>query len=1098
MWTPKRVVLLVLGFAAFLAAYLVYGWRLGSIDGLPPLPEAYWPPECEDNPRPMVLPPRLSSVDQKLRQAFGQGVPELDRPIKIEFRARNMLLAAGQCLIEAEGRAESRRVRLAPVSIALFSKDRGDGRPAEINTVRGQLAILTLDRPVSNYFELGNRKVVAAELSGNIEITNNRRTPARDDDLSLTIAHGPLFYEEAKHLLWTEDRVRLQDDSSRPDPIVIKGKGMELELAVETQARPGASRKTKSETITGVQRILLKEEVDMHLYVDAGSSFLNSRRDDSDTPGKNGPKTRELVGPPPPPEKAHVHIKTDGPFRYDFGKECDQAHFDVPKEDPAKPQLSPRDVTVTRYHRSAGKTDQLVCRHLDLRISRKEAERAPGARDGRSLEQGLNIETAHATGKLVTLASDSEELIARGDDFFFDAHKKETILKGADGVEVDKQGNDCSRIRARELRIQEQTAPAAGGPSAKAFQHVTAQGPGRIDLLDKELLEKKSIEKSVMHAVWGDKLVSTRDGAYDLMVLTGAASFVDDEHEQTLQGETLKVWLDRKDQENSVVPGQTTPQQARRPHHLEAVGNVSTRSSEMSVHNTGKLTVWFRDLPPGGVLPKDLPGTSPPVAATGGQGHVAGKPPAPEPPAPAEPFVIGATPPAPAPAPASAPARPIDLEARSVEAWVMRGDVRGPTGKTETRNTLETLRCEGSVHVRQDPAKPEEKGVDVTGDTLLMKCRPEGNNLVVTGDLARLQMDRTVIWGTDVNIDQAENRAWVNGAGAMQMESKTNFQGEELKKPVPLTVHWSRLMEFNGQWAGFYGGAQAYQENAQLLCQALQVNFDRPISLKEGNKGDQPARVRKLVCDKSVVIEEQTVENGQLVKYQRLLAGQMGMETLEKEPGDFTTEARSAGNVVRASGPGEFRVLQRGGGPEAAGPIRPTPKGTKPPVPARPTEPEMKLTCVFFLNSMYANSQTNRATFMGNVRVVHVPSEDPKLKVDPDATELPKGGLYLRGDWLEVQSVKPEPPTKPFQIMTAKGHVFVQSQEFYARAEKVHYDESKDQIIFEGGPDSVATLYKIRQMGGRPQEFKGKKITYVRKTGAFKTDDGRWLDGESN
>jgi lipopolysaccharide export system protein LptA len=1094
VWTPKRVVLLVLGFAAFLAAYLLYGWRLGGIDGLPPLPEAYWPSETSSGQRPLVLPPRLSSVDQKLRQAFGPGVPELGWPIKIEFRARNMLLAAGQCQIEAEGRAESRRVRLAPVSIALFSKDRGDGRPPEINTVRGQVAVLTLDRPVSNYFELGNRKVVAAELTGNIEITNNRRTPARDDDLSLTIPHGPLFYDETKHLLWTEDRVRLQDDSSRPDPILIKGKGMELELAVE--ARPGSSRRAKNEAITGVHRILLKEEVDMHLYVDAGSSFLNGRHDAQDK-SASPDKAKELVGPPAPPEKAHVHIKTDGPFRYEFGKDSDLAHFDVPKEDPARPLLSPKDVTVTRYHRSLGKADQLVCRHLELRVRRKEGAKAAGARDDASLEQGLDVESAHATGKLVALASDTEELVAEGDDFFFDARLRLTILKGAAGVEVKKQGNDCSHLRARELQIQEQKAPAVKGMPAKTFQHVTALGPGRIDLLDKELLDQKvPVEKSVMHAIWNDKLVSTRDGAYDLMVLTGAAAFVDDEHNQTLKGETLKVWLDRKDQDGSVVPGQTTPQQARRPHHLQATGNVSAKSSEMYVHNTGRLVIWFRDLPPGGVLPKELPGAGAPLTVIGENGHVAGKLPAPAP-IP----VIGAPPAAPAPAPAPAPPRPFDLEARSVEAWVVRSDVREPGGKTESKNTLETLRCEGMVHVRQDPAKPEEKGVDVTGDTLLMKCRPEGNNLIVTGDLARLQMDQTVIWGTDVNIDQADNRARVNGAGAMQMESKTNFQGEELKKPVPLTVYWGQGMDFQGQWAVFWGGSQAYQENAQMLCQGLQVYFDRPISLKEGNKSAQPARVQKLMCDKSVVVEEQVLEGNKLVKYQRLLAAQMGMETLEKEDGPAGTAVKNAGNVVTASGPGEFRVLQRGGGPETAGPPRSTPSGSKPAAskkPAKPAEPEMKLTCVFFLTRMFANSRSNRAVFIDNVRVVHVPSEDPKLKVDPDAPELPKGGLYLRSDWLEVQTIKPEAPGKPYQIMTAKNHVFVQSQEFYARADKMHYDESKDQIILEGGDNSVATLYKIRRPGERPQEFKGKKITYVRQTGAFKTDDGRWLDGESN
>ena len=39
MWTPKRVLLLVLGIVVFTSAYVVYAHFLGRVDGLPPLPE---------------------------------------------------------------------------------------------------------------------------------------------------------------------------------------------------------------------------------------------------------------------------------------------------------------------------------------------------------------------------------------------------------------------------------------------------------------------------------------------------------------------------------------------------------------------------------------------------------------------------------------------------------------------------------------------------------------------------------------------------------------------------------------------------------------------------------------------------------------------------------------------------------------------------------------------------------------------------------------------------------------------------------------------------------------------------------------------------
>src|SRR5207245_2012317 len=112
--------------------------------------------------------------------------------------------------------------------------------------------------------------------------------------------------------------------------------------------------------------------------------------------------------------------------------------------------------------------------------------------------------------------------------------------------------------------------------------------------------------------------------------------------------------------------------------------------------------------------------------------------------------------------------------------------------------------------------KPGEKGVDITGDTLQMTHFPDGNYLVVTGDLARLETDKLIIMGPEVNIDQTKNTAWVNGIGAMTMDSNTGFQGEKLNRTVPLTIHWNKSMYFNGKFAEFHGNIQADQENARM------------------------------------------------------------------------------------------------------------------------------------------------------------------------------------------------------------------------------------------------------------------------------------------
>jgi hypothetical protein len=487
---------------------------------------------------------------------------------------------------------------------------------------------------------------------------------------------------------------------------------------------------------------------------------------------------------------------------------------------------------------------------------------------------------------------------------------------------------------------------------------------------------------------------------------------------------------------------------------------------------------------------------------------------------PAAPVVSGpATSAAPgAPKPPAGPAspaakeapRPIDLSARSVEAWVLRA---------EDRNQLDKLWTEGNVHVRQEPAKPDEKAVDVTGSTLQMIYHPEGNELAVSGeggdgpnDLAQLQMDKIYIIGPTVNIDQATNRAWVHGAGAMQMESATNFQGSKLDRPVPLTVQWAREMYFNGNYSEFFGNIQAEQENARLACQRLQVFFDRPVSLKEGSHGDQPAKVRNLVCDKNVRVEDTTVERGQLVKYQLIRGTALQMSTLEPDvPAPQPTDKNGEGNLVTVSGPGDVRILQRGQTDPAAPPQRgAVPGGAAPgmavsvartgperrPAGGAQGQEEMKMTYVNFLYRMDANSKTNTANFYGAVRVLNFPCENPHEVIDIDAIvarELPVGMMFLRCDRLKVLDRRVDGRSN--QQMEANGRVRVQGREFLAEADRVTYEEQKDLVIFIGTRTNPAMLtkYPNGDATARPQVLTGEKIYYRRSTGEARIEGGETI-----
>src|SRR4051812_15219144 len=117
MWTPKRVLLLVLGFAVFITAYFVYAHFLGAIDGLPDLPRTYWP-----NPEGPTAPPvdpnkPPSPVNELLRVAFGEGCPELQWAYRIQLKAKGTVLAARDFKIQEDG-----TLKFYPLSIAMFGK----------------------------------------------------------------------------------------------------------------------------------------------------------------------------------------------------------------------------------------------------------------------------------------------------------------------------------------------------------------------------------------------------------------------------------------------------------------------------------------------------------------------------------------------------------------------------------------------------------------------------------------------------------------------------------------------------------------------------------------------------------------------------------------------------------------------------------------------------------------------------------------------------------------------------------------------------------------------------------------------------------------
>lgn len=1049
MWNPKRILLLLAGFALFLAVYLVYARFLGGIDGLPPLPQAYWAGPTQEF---QALPVRQNNADKRLRDAFGQDCPEAKWSIRLEVAAHNLVLAAQDFTLE------NGRVKLWPFSVAIFSKEKDPATWPEINTVRADVAYLSFDRPVNNVMEIGSRRIVGGELShdpkrgagspgagggGGVTIVSNRGTAQRDDDVSV-FTPGPIHYDEKLNRSWTDNVVLLTDHQTKPKPTTINAVGMVVFLRPAGQAAPGTPKPGKGRAggFSGADKIVLKADVNMHLWIDSQSGFLGGR-------GPAGqPLQDKSPAPKVPPQRVQLVVTCPGPFTYDLGTYL--ALFEA-----ASPQGSTGgQVVVNRINEAEGKNEQLTCERLELQFQRKQVKPTSAVAVGakpREQQENMDIRSARATmtaaGRHVTITSETENMHASGSELVYDAAAQLTTLKGPNMVAI-KDGNE---IHARELRLK---------MDERAVREVVAPGPGRIALLDREKGQRHQ------HALWQDELIATREGDVDVLLLTGRATFEDQQQGQRIRADRLRVWLEPEPAAAAKTPdkpsaeGSTRAAGNRRPRRMEARGNVAVVSPEMNVRQSELLVIRFTDAPvsQGPPVPAVAGSTGsnapapPPAVANAPSVNPPGSAPAPSPQPPPG-GVLAAQP--------AKPKKPMDVTAQSIEARVLRN---------AAKNELDKLICRGGVRVKQDPATADDKEVDIRGDSLELTRHAEGNVLVVIGKSALVKFDKLTILGPIVTIDQKSNRATVEGTGAMTMPSNTSFDGGKLEKTTMLVVHWNKSMFFDGKFAEFAGNVQAEQDGARLACQTMQVDLDREVSFREGGRKGETPKVHQLVCDANVRIEDQTIENGRIVAQKKLSAGELSVDNLDGR--------------VRASGPGVVRLLQMGtkgtvmpGLPSG----RPQPAGRVPP-PVAPNEQEMKLTRVQYSGAMVADNNTKTVMFFkddrGNgVQVVHLPATDIDTAVDAD--NLPAGGVYLHCQLLKVLTTRAA-DGKTLQVMEAYDKVIVRAQDFWGRADVVKYNEEHDVLIFEAKEGNIASLYRTRNRGGDYEEIKGKKILYWR------------------
>jgi hypothetical protein len=1046
VWTAKRILILMAGVVTCLVAFTVYATFLGGIDGVEPLPIGKLPqPQGPDDPAPEP------ETDRRLGIAFGAGCKELNWPLKLFVPEKDVAFAAGECTVEkSDG-----RVRLAPFSAAFFHKSKTPGAYPEISTIRADIAWLTLDRPVSSFTEIGNRKVIGVEMRGNqpgITLTNNRGTAEKSDDVDILIINGPLYYEERLDLISTNGVVCLTDHQSKP-PMVITGHKLKMQLSKDTSPnRPKNPNAKPANDTSGIERIELESDVDMRFWVDSRSGFLGG--------GPNAKKPPQpTTTPGKAPEKAQIHIRTTGPFVYDLTRETAWfergTRLDVPDQ-----------VSVERIQKinQGEKIDQLTCGKLDLQF-RRVSKPSPEAQQGPGGDK--EIETAHATRRdvnLVVLALVSEGMDAFGNEMFYRAgdavNGPMTILKGEPNRPL-RTVKDGHRMWCQEMHL-------FGANRAGEGQRAWAAGPGQIDLLDAKDPNKASFPTHIRFREFLS-VVKDKEGGklFDLITVKGEASFVDDLQNQELYGQELQVWMEQlgnDDETRSEVSG-SSRQEIRR---LLAVDRVRAFSPEYIIRKTNRLHVTFNPVfARNEQLPTTLP--EPVKEPEGGKPGVVIEEKGKVPPT----FADDKKPAAQEKKPADdKKAPPIELEGNKITVVV---NTLGQEKK------LQSLFAEGNVYVFQPGDKPGEKRLDITGSLLTIRGPENARTLIVHGEkdkAAQLEVGDTIIWGPVVTVNQADNKAEVDGLGAMDMPSNKNLDGSQsTKKNTRIRIDWKKNMTFDGMYATFRGGVQAREHGAQsrALCEELTAKLDKHISFKDGQnapprdgqKSDKEnAKIDRLIFSKNVFVEKYEFD-----EQKRPLQYQMGQGTqiINRDEGP-----------TNVTGPGWVKLLAMSGADQGFGPATSEQKNAK---------RIWKLTHVRFSQSMDSVTRPDgkKTTFYGlngGVEVFHFPTVKIEDTMDPDHPK--KDGLYLRCDVLTIDGR--DDNNRTTQTMIARTNVFFRTEQNVGYCDILKYDEANDIVIMEGLNGNPVRLYKMENGRQVPQSIRSDKVLYNRKTGQIDTE----------
>lgn len=743
--------------------------------------------------------------------------------------------------------------------------------------------------------------------------------------------------------------------------------------------------------------------------------------------------------------KRPLEISCQGPFRFDlvrqYAKFADQV--DVL-------QMNPE-----------GQADQLNCELLTLYFSRSRKKLV--SLDGKQETPGplamedtdLQLREIEATGNPVIVRVFSRDAEARGERLSYDVQQKRVVLEGSSEVFLREKTNE---IHARRVQYKSKDKGRLG--------EIFSQGPGWMrgtmpNQPDQEIFVS-----------WGDKFQLEPSEDQHLATLSGGVKlkYAD---VGTLDAERIDFWLfelpagpDREKLE--VVPDRMLVQKGVKINSPSGFGMVN------------EMQIWF----------EQVVDVSPAGSGAGGGG--AGQ------------------------SGASGEASDGSLAERFQnrdpdEPIERRYHVRGHLAQARflihgKKADLAELMLEGDVQLDEIPLARTADPMHVEGDRaqVLNAHDTARTEISVIGQPAEFRGQGMAMRGTNINVNAASNRMWIDGSGEMKLPMDRDLKGNPLPRPDELTVTWQKKMDFDGQKATFEEKVLAQTMGQQLRTAVLEVLFSERIDFRKvGSKSRPQTDVEQIACRGGVFMEGRTYEK---VSPQVAAARAAPLHRVSTQVGAGTvpllqesweqfqvvglTINRRTGDLF-AQGPGQITTIR----PKQSDPFEPRLGQGRPAAGPAADGGKLSYLHVQFRRMMTGNIDQQVATFHEQVRCVYdeVESWQDRLDVnDPDSLGE-KTGVLLTADRLTVAAAPASGRGAGSIELEALENVTAENATFTARANRITYSEAKDWLILEGNGYAPAELTFQEYVNGPHRKFSAEKINFWPKTKDIKIDNGRSL-----